>query len=91
MLVHLKWVSLRSWKADEMTAAKQVNASFNKPAATAKDSNKSADANSALRPVLREDFVRSWSDFLAHFAEIEDVRFKLKESIFADSHRLTRR
>ncbi len=33
----------------------------------------------------REDFLREWFAFLAHFKEIEDVRFKVKASQFDDS------
>jgi len=34
------------------------------------------------RPISRVEFMRDWAAFLGHFAEIEDARFKVKESTF---------
>ncbi len=36
----------------------------------------------ALRTMTKESFLKDWSGFLDHFAEIEDVRFKVKEANF---------
>lgn len=42
--------------------------------------------NSSAAPLMqkisREQFMAGWSDFLAHFSEIEDARFKVKEANF---------
>lgn len=35
--------------------------------------------------ISREQFLRGWSQFLAHFSVIEDARFKLKASTFDDA------
>lgn len=34
--------------------------------------------------ITGKDFLRGWSEFLAHFSEIEDARFKVKEANFED-------
>jgi hypothetical protein len=41
----------------------------------------------AERRVGREEFLREWGAFLEHFAEIEDARFKVKESSFDEGAR----
>lgn len=41
-----------------------------------------------LRPMRREEFVRSLSRFLSHFDEIEDVRFALEAADFAGDARV---
>lgn len=38
-----------------------------------------------LPTITREQFLQGWSEFLAHFSEIEDARFKVKEANFAES------
>jgi hypothetical protein len=35
-----------------------------------------------MKPTTRAEIVRQWDGFLANFSELEDVRFKLKESSF---------
>jgi hypothetical protein len=35
--------------------------------------------------ISREQFMKGWSDFLTHFSEIEDARFKVKEAYFDDN------
>lgn len=74
VVAQLKWVGTRQWKPDE-AGMKMANVSL-------ANQNAGAPAPAALRPTRREDFMRDWSAFLAHFAETEDVRFKLKESDF---------
>jgi hypothetical protein len=37
------------------------------------------------RQMTREEFMRGWMEFLSNFAEIEDARFKVKESSFDDT------
>ena len=43
-------------------------------------------ASTAASPgrIRREDFLKSWTSFLGHFSEIEDVRLKLKAATFND-------
>ncbi|HYG11282.1 MAG TPA: VCBS repeat-containing protein, partial [Pyrinomonadaceae bacterium] len=38
-----------------------------------------------LPKISREEFMEGWSDFLSHFSEIEDARFKVKEANFDES------
>jgi hypothetical protein len=40
------------------------------------------NAKKELGPIAREVFLRDWSEFLVHFSEIEDARFKVKEANF---------
>lgn len=35
--------------------------------------------------ISKKNFLSGWSEFLEHFSEIEDARFKVKEANFADS------
>jgi len=49
---------------------------------TAGDESAAASADKSLRQMSREEFLRGWADFLAHFSEIEDARFKVKEANF---------
>ena len=44
-----------------------------------------ADAKKEAAPMARQAFLSGWTDFLAHFSEIEDARFKVKEANFNDS------
>ncbi|HEX7956713.1 MAG TPA: VCBS repeat-containing protein, partial [Pyrinomonadaceae bacterium] len=69
----VKWVSTHGWEAEAPATA-------NVPAAVV---NASAPAaNAPARPIAREDFMRGWAAFLAHFSEVEDSRFKVKEANF---------
>lgn len=43
------------------------------------------NAHEALRQIRKEEFLRDWAQFLSHFSEIEDARFKVKEANFDDS------
>lgn len=45
----------------------------------------STGASPAPDRISREGFLKGWLGFLQHFAEIEDVRFKLKAATFDDS------
>jgi hypothetical protein len=47
----------------------------------------SANENSAPRAgkITRKDFLIGWAEFLTHFSEIEDARFKVKEANFDDA------
>ncbi|HEX9917878.1 MAG TPA: VCBS repeat-containing protein [Pyrinomonadaceae bacterium] len=44
-----------------------------------------ASANKTLRQTGKEEFLADWAQFLSHFSEIEDSRFKVKEANFDDS------
>ena len=43
------------------------------------------DTSAAPSRLTREEFLKSWFGFLAHFSEIEDVRFKVRGAQFEDS------
>lgn len=44
-------------------------------------------APGGLQKTTSSDFLRPWKEFLAHFSEIEDVRFKVKEANFDEKAR----
>ncbi len=50
----------------------------------AKIINASSDSTSAGK-ITRKAFLGNWAEFLAHFSEIEDARFKVKEANFDDT------
>ena len=64
----VKWIGLHTW---ETPAGNQsiVNASA------------ASDGTGAAR-LTSKAFLKNWSDFLDHFSEIEDARFKVKEANF---------
>ena len=66
----VKWVGTHGWEAAPAAAAAVVPAS--------------ARATAAAPQMSRADFLRGWADFLAHFSEIEDARFKVKDATFAE-------
>ena len=39
-------------------------------------------SNNASNKISKKEFLEGWKEFLAHFSEIEDVRFKVKEANF---------
>jgi hypothetical protein len=65
----VKWVGTHNWEAAEKGAS-VINAS-----------SKTAE-NAAANKISKKQFLDSWSEFLAHFSEIEDARFKVKEANF---------
>lgn len=69
----LKWIGAHAWTAGAPAAATT-------PAATQPGATPPA-------PITREEFLRGWSDFLSHFSEIEDSRFKVKEANFDEGAR----
>ncbi len=71
----VKWVGTRNWEAE-------VPATSTAKVATVPASVGAMPEAKAARAVPREDFLRDWSDFLNHFEEIEDARFKVKEASF---------
>ncbi|HEY0050637.1 MAG TPA: VCBS repeat-containing protein, partial [Pyrinomonadaceae bacterium] len=46
------------------------------------ESGNKTDSAIALATMPSAEFLRNWSEFLAHFSEIEDARFKVKEANF---------
>jgi hypothetical protein len=71
----VKWVAGRAWEAPPANVATQGNAQTiqaSLPAAT----------TTAPTMMTAAAFLRGWTDFLDHFSEIEDARFKVKESSF---------
>ncbi|MDQ3585264.1 MAG: VCBS repeat-containing protein [Acidobacteriota bacterium] len=70
----VKWIGARQWTAD---ASPQV-ADAQKVSLT----TGATGAATTLPTVSREDFMRDWTKFLAHFSEIEDARFKVKDATF---------
>ena len=69
----VKWISTHGWEAAGPAPA------ANGPAAGA--------AGAAPAEISRADFMRGWSEFLSHFSEVEDARFKVKDATFADDAR----
>lgn len=53
--------------------------------ATGGATSAAASADKTLRQISREDFLADWAQFLAHFSEIEDSRFKVKDANFDES------
>jgi hypothetical protein len=78
----VKWVSQHGW----MPPAPAVNShtSHGTPA-PAKTLASGGDGAKSAGTITREEFMRGWSEFLSHFSEIEDSRFKVKEANFDDS------
>jgi hypothetical protein len=66
----IKWVGTHNWEAP----TKQI-------VATLKTSSQPADSALAGK-ITNKRFLENWSEFLAHFSEIEDARFKVKEANF---------
>jgi hypothetical protein len=71
----VKWVAGRAWEAPPANIVSRggplaVRASL------------PAEAATAPTVMTAAAFLRGWTDFLEHFAEIEDARFKVKESSF---------
>ncbi|HZI18963.1 MAG TPA: VCBS repeat-containing protein [Pyrinomonadaceae bacterium] len=71
----VKWVSSRNW---EMPAAPVASGGGGAQTVRA---SLPADPK-APAPMAAAAFLRGWSDFLDNFSEIEDARFKVKESSF---------
>lgn len=63
----VKWVAAHNWELPEKSSV-------------IKAANKTADASAGK--VSKKEFLDSWTEFLAHFSEIEDARFKVKEANF---------
>ncbi|HYP52795.1 MAG TPA: VCBS repeat-containing protein [Pyrinomonadaceae bacterium] len=76
----VKWIASRNWTtpAPAATTATITKTSAGGPnAATPPPASDAAPVRTSATV-----FLAAWSDFLAHFSEIEDARFKVKESSF---------
>ena len=67
----VKWVGMHKWEAAAATI----------PVVTV--ARRSSDPGPGR--VTSKAFLESWSEFLEHFSEIEDARFKVKEANFDDN------
>lgn len=70
----VKWISQHGWTAEAADAGAIVAGSPG-PA-------------DPVRKTTRENFLQAWSRFLDHFAEMEDVRFKIKSAQFDDDAKI---
>jgi len=43
------------------------------------------NVSTGANKITNKAFLKNWSEFLAHFSDIEDARFKVKEANFADT------
>jgi hypothetical protein len=66
----VKWIYAHDWEARDKTADRKTPVS-------------AAAGNNAK--ITKKEFLGGWTEFLDHFSEIEDVRFKVKEANFDDS------
>ena len=66
----VKWISNHGWETS------------NKGAVIKTVSN---PADKSVGKITKKEFLVSWAEFLNHFSEIEDARFKVKEANFDDS------
>jgi hypothetical protein len=73
----VKWVGIHGWEISDSAATSQkTSISFsNSP-------NSSDSITKGTGKIASKDFLRGWSEFLTHFSEIEDARFKVKEANF---------
>jgi hypothetical protein len=74
----VKWIGTHGWEQPASAAATSAHAHA-APAA-----GNGAAAAQAAPQMSRADFLRGWSEFLSHFSEVEDARFKVKEATFAE-------
>lgn len=73
----VKWVGTRNWT----TRAAGANATLTRASAPAPNTATPAPDSAPARTTARA-FLTDWAEFLAHFSEIEDARFKVKEASF---------
>ncbi|HEV2708222.1 MAG TPA: VCBS repeat-containing protein [Pyrinomonadaceae bacterium] len=74
----VKWVGTRAWEVEPQ----MVKAGGSQRAAISSNADPKA-----LRAISSTEFLRGWTTFLEHFSEVEDARFKVKESSFDESAR----
>lgn len=78
----VKWIGAHNWIA----AAPDVNAFTRNGTLPPVKTNLPGSENAKTpRTMTRAEFMADWSDFLAHFSEIEDARFKVKEANFDEN------
>ncbi|HLL16462.1 MAG TPA: VCBS repeat-containing protein [Pyrinomonadaceae bacterium] len=75
----VKWVKMHDWIADAPDA---VTITRNGTLPPFKTVIPGSEVAKTPRAMTREEFMRGWVEFLAHFSEIEDARFKVKEANF---------
>ncbi|MDQ3321169.1 MAG: VCBS repeat-containing protein [Acidobacteriota bacterium] len=73
----VKWVGIRGWEIADSPAANQKDSLLSKTL-----SNSNSTFTKDTGKIAGKEFLRGWSEFLAHFSEIEDARFKVKEANF---------
>jgi hypothetical protein len=85
MQTKVKWIGAHNWAVrppgrsattHHVTGRSELT-TINLPTPTPNPS-----AAPLMQKISREQFMGGWSDFLAHFSEIEDARFKVKEAYF---------
>src|SRR5215204_3092481 len=78
----VKWIAAHGWEAEAPATSSATPAVARVAAASGAQA-----ATTAAPPapqLARADFLRGWADFLSHFSEVEDARFKVKEANFDD-------
>jgi hypothetical protein len=75
----VKWIAAHGWEAP---AASSPATPVAARVGAASGAQSTAAAAAAPPPLARADFLRGWADFLSHFSEVEDARFKVKEANF---------
>ncbi|HEY9402979.1 MAG TPA: VCBS repeat-containing protein [Pyrinomonadaceae bacterium] len=75
----VKWVKTHDWIAD---APDTVTVTRNGTLPPFKITTPGSEIAKTPRTMTREEFMSGWAEFLAHFSEIEDSRFKVKEANF---------
>ena len=75
----LKWIRTEVWMPDASKGGANARHAAVRP------SKRAGSTSMIARKMTRDEFVHAWFAFLTHFAEIEDVRFKVKDALFADS------
>ncbi|HEX8421802.1 MAG TPA: VCBS repeat-containing protein, partial [Pyrinomonadaceae bacterium] len=83
----VKWIGAHNWAA-RPTA---TNATPHHATGRAEASQISLPATTpnpaapSVQKITRQRFMEGWADFLSHFSEIEDARFKVKEANFDEN------
>ncbi|HZH30552.1 MAG TPA: hypothetical protein VEY11_07290, partial [Pyrinomonadaceae bacterium] len=78
----VKWVKTHDWIA---AAPDTVTVTRNGTLPPFKITTPGSEVAKTPRTMTREEFMSGWAEFLAHFSEIEDARFKVKEANFDES------
>jgi hypothetical protein len=78
----VKWIGMHQWVVRINSASLHHGAGRVEPARGNPAQQPEQPRESPLLATRREHFLHAWSRFLAHFSEIEDARFKVKEANF---------